>query len=269
MRRLVLGVVVLTLAASAPAMVFERFLSPERPADRAIMNYMALEKAGKATSSDLVNLGVLIFEKGFPRDAEHYLRQALKLDGDNYEAAYRLGLVLQHQGHDFKAMWYYKKTLRARPGYAQARFMLALAEERCGLRSAAIDDYMRAYRRAPDLANAELNPLVYDSDVQTEVAIRYYQQTVTASTLKVTPIDPASVRQMMQIRAAKAGGQPAQPASQVQPEPQVKTAPQPPAEPTPQTAVPQTAAPPTPKPAASAPGGPRVGSPRRTPTPGP
>jgi len=269
MRRLVLGVVVLTLAASAPAMVFERFLSPERPADRAIMNYMALEKAGKATSSDLANLGVLIFEKGFPRDAEHYLRQALKLDGDNYEAAYRLGLVLQHQGHDFKAMWYYKKTLRARPGYAQARFMLALAEERCGLRSAAIDDYMRAYRRAPDLANAELNPLVYDSDVQTEVAIRYYQQTVTASTLKVTPIDPASVRQMMQIRAAKAGGQPAQPASQVQPEPQVKTAPQPPAEPTPQTAVPQTAAPPTPKPAASAPGGPRVGSPRRTPTPGP
>jgi tetratricopeptide (TPR) repeat protein len=250
-------------------MVFERFLSPERPADRAIMNYMALEKAGKATSSDLANLGVLIFEKGFPRDAEHYLRQALKLDGDNYEAAYRLGLVLQHQGHDFKAMWYYKKTLRARPGYAQARFMLALAEERCGLRSAAIDDYMRAYRRAPDLANAELNPLVYDSDVQTEVAIRYYQQTVTASTLKVTPIDPASVRQMMQIRAAKAGGQPAQPASQVQPEPQVKTAPQPPAEPTPQTAVPQTAAPPTPKPAASAPGGPRVGSPRRTPTPGP
>jgi tetratricopeptide (TPR) repeat protein len=233
------------------------------------MNYMALEKAGKATSSDLANLGVLIFEKGFPRDAEHYLRQALKLDGDNYEAAYRLGLVLQHQGHDFKAMWYYKKTLRARPGYAQARFMLALAEERCGLRSAAIDDYMRAYRRAPDLANAELNPLVYDSDVQTEVAIRYYQQTVTASTLKVTPIDPASVRQMMQIRAAKAGGQPAQPASQVQPEPQVKTAPQPPAEPTPQTAVPQTAAPPTPKPAASAPGGPRVGSPRRTPTPGP
>jgi tetratricopeptide (TPR) repeat protein len=271
MRRLLLGVVVLTLAASAPAMVFERFLSPERPADRAIMKYMALERAGKATSSDLANLGVLIFEKGFPRDAEHYLRQALKLDEDNYEAAYRLGLVLQHQGHDLKAMWYYKKTLRARPGYAQARFMLALAEERCGLRSAAIDDYMRAYRRAPDLANAELNPLVYDSDVQTEVAIRYYQQTVTASTLKVTPIDPASVRQMMQIRAAKAGGQPAQPASQVQPEPQVQTAPQPPpAPPIPeqQPAVPQ-AAPPTPQPVAAAPGGPRVGSPRRTPTPGP
>jgi len=90
-------------------------------------------------------------------------------------------------------------------------------------------------------------------------------------TLNVTPIDPAAVRQMMQIRAAKAGGQPAQPTSQVQPEPQVQTAPQPPpAPPIPeqQPAVPQ-AAPPTPQPVAAAPGGPWVGSPRRTPTPRP
>ena len=104
------------------------------------MNYMALDKAGKATSTDLANLGVLILEKGFPNDAEHYLREALKLDEGNYEAAYRLGLVLQRQGHDHKAMRYYKKTLKVRPGFAEARFMLALAEERGGLRDAAITD---------------------------------------------------------------------------------------------------------------------------------
>ena len=248
MRRLIVGVLALMLAASAPAMVFERFLSPERPADRAIMSYMALEKAGKATSTDLANLGVLILEKGFPRDAEHYLRAALKLDGDNYEAAYRLGLVLQRQGHDLKAMRYYKRTLKARPGYAQARFMLALAEERCGRRDTAIHDYVRAYRHAPDLANPDLNPLVYDSRLQTEAALESYREKTVASTLKVTPIDPAALRQMMLVRAAHEGSRTAQPT------PGAPTGPQ---------------AQPTPQPAAPTPGGPRLTSPRPTPTPQP
>jgi tetratricopeptide (TPR) repeat protein len=246
MRRLIVGVLALMLAASAPAMVFERFLSPERPADRAIMSYMALEKAGKATSTDLANLGVLILEKGFPRDAEHYLRAALKLDGDNYEAAYRLGLVLQRQGHDLKAMRYYKRTLKARPGYAQARFMLALAEERCGRRDTAIRDYVRAYRHAPDLANPDLNPLVYDSRLQTEVALAYYREKAVTSTLKVTLIDPAAVRQMMLVHAAHEGPQAAQ-----------------------ATPGAPTQAQPTPQPAAPTPGGPRLASPPPTPTPRP
>jgi tetratricopeptide (TPR) repeat protein len=242
------GALALTLAASAPSMVFERFLSPDRPADRAIMSYMALEKAGNATSTDLANLGVLILEKGFPRDAEHYLRVALKLDGDNYEAAYRLGLVLQRQGYDLKAMRYYKRTLKARPGYAQARFMLALAEERCGRRDTAIRDYVRAYRHAPDLANPDLNPLVYDSRLQTEAALKYYREKAVTSTLKVTPIDPAAVRQMTLIRAAHGGPRAAQPT------PGAPTGPQ---------------AQPTPQPAAPTPGGPRLTSPRPTPSPHP
>jgi tetratricopeptide (TPR) repeat protein len=257
MRRLFLGVLLLALAVSAPGMVFERFLSPDNPRDRAIMSYMALDKAGKATSSDLANLGVLILEKGFPHDAEHYLRQALKIDPDNYEAAYRLGLVLQRQGHDFKAARYYKKTLKARPGYAQARFMLALAEERCGRRDAAIDDYVEAYRHAPDLANPDVNPLVYDSRLQTEAALKYYQETVRASTLEVTPIDPAAVRQMMQVKAALAGSKGTDVA------PQVPAAAQP--QPTPQPATSER--PPAPQ-ATSAPGGSR-GSPAGAPTPPP
>jgi tetratricopeptide (TPR) repeat protein len=248
MRRLIVGVLALTLAASAPGMVFERFLSPDRPADRAIMSYMALEKAGKATSTDLANLGVLILEKGFPRDAEHYLRAALKLDVDNYEAAYRLGLVLQRQGRDREAMRYYKRTLKARPGYAQARFMLALAEERCGRRETAIHDYVRAYRHAPDLANPDLNPLVYDSRLQTEAALEHYREKAVTSTLKVTPIDPAAVRQMMLIRAAHEGPR------AVQPTPGPPTGPQ---------------AQPSSQPAAPIPGAPQAASPRPTPSPHP
>ena len=198
MKRAVLGVAIMALAAAVGGSVFERFLSPDRPADRVIMKYLELAKSGKASSMELADLGVLILEKGFPGDAIDYLEAALKLDKHNYEAAYRLGLVLQREGKDREAAHYYKKTLKERPGYAQARFMLALAEERCGEREAAIHDYSKAYRYAPELANPLKNPLVYDSSLQMESMLRHYSEAVRTSTLKVTEIDPAAIRRMME-----------------------------------------------------------------------
>jgi tetratricopeptide (TPR) repeat protein len=196
MKRVLCVAIVLVWAATSSGTQFQRFLSPDRPTDRAIMNYMALEQAGKATSMDLTNMAVLILDKGFPTDAEKVLKAALKLDKHNYEASYRLGLVLQRVGRDGEAVRYYKLCLEERPGYAQARFMLALAEERCGQRDAAIRDYAKAYRHAPELANAAKNPLIYDSDLQLAAIMKYYQEQRTGMTLKVTVPDPAAVRRM-------------------------------------------------------------------------
>lgn len=206
MRRAVLGVAVIGLALAASGSVFERFLSPDRPADCTIMKYLELARTGKATSTQLADLGVLILEKGFPGDAIDYLEAALKLDKHNYEAAYRLGLVLQREGKDREAARYYKKTLKERPGYAQARFMLALAEERCGERGAAIHDYAKAYRYAPELADAHRNPLVYDSNLQTEAMLRHYAEALRTSTLRVTEIDPAAIQRMMEALPPPAPG---------------------------------------------------------------
>jgi len=199
MRRLKWAVLVLIWAATASGTQFQRFLSPDRPDDRAIMNYRALEEAGKASSMDLTNMAVLILNKGFPSDAETYLKAALRLDKRNYEAAYRLGLVLQRLGRDREAVHYYKRCLKERPGYAQARFMLALAEERCGRRSTAIRDYARAFRHAPELANPAYNPLVYDSNLQPAAFLRYYREQVDSMTLKATVPDPGAVRRMAEM----------------------------------------------------------------------
>lgn len=233
MKRAVLGVAIMGLAVAVGGSVFERFLSPDRPADRVIMKYLELAKSGKASSMELADLGVLILEKGFPGDAIDYLKAALKLDKHNYEAAYRLGLVLQREGKDREAARYYKKTLKARPGYAQARFMLALAEERCGERQAAIHDYAKAYRYAPELADPHRNPLVYDSNLQTEAMLRHYAEALRTSTLKVTEIDPAAIHRMMEALPAATPGPdeakaPAPPAPG-QPNPQPGTPPSAPA----------------------------------------
>lgn len=187
----------LVLATSSFAAVFERFLDPNVPRDRAILNYLDLEKQGKASSNDLAELAVLLVEKGFPQDGERYLRRALKLDRKNVEARYRLGLVLQRLGEDGAAARQYRRVVKARPGFAEAQFMLALALERCGQRRAAIRAYAKAYKHNPDLANPAKNPLVLDSKLQTQAQLQRYRQEVASSTLKVQPLDPQAVRQMM------------------------------------------------------------------------
>ncbi len=250
MRRAILGIAAMTLALTATGAVFTRFLSPDRPADRAIMNYLELVKSGQASSMDLADLGVLILEKGFPGDAEDYLQAALKLDRHNYEAAYRLGLVLQREGHDREAIRYYKMTLKERRGYAQARFMLALAEERCGLRGEAIRDFAKSYRYAPQLADPAKNPLVLDSDLQTEATLRHYAEVVRTSTLKVTEIDPAAIRRMMEASPAAAHATSSAP-TEAQPKPSPTVEPPKPAPTVTAPRIAPPAAPPAASPAAS------------------
>jgi tetratricopeptide (TPR) repeat protein len=259
MRRWAFGGLILALATAVHGAVFERFLSPQRPEDRAIIGYLELAKSGRASSTDLAELGVLIFDKGFPGDAEDYLKAALKLDEHNYEAAYRLGLVLQRMGRDREAVRYYKMVLKQRPGYAEARFMLAMAEERCGRREAAIRDYAKAYRYNPQLANPKKNPLVYDSRLQTEAVLLHYRESAGTATLPVTEIDPLQVRRMMEARP--------QPAPAAVPAPAPAAPPVPPAAaPAATAAKPQPPAPRLPGGLGGNPPGPQPAAPTPTPT---
>lgn len=197
MSRWLAVVVLLGLVPTAHPAPFERYLSTDRPEDRAILAYMELDRVGKATSMDLTEMAVLLVNKGFPNDAEDYLKAALKKDKHNFEAAYRMGLVLQRQGHYHRASHYYRRTLKERPGHGPARFMLALAQERAGRRWAAINNYKRAYRHAPDLADPAKNPLVLDSRLQTEALIKTYQEKAGKVTQHVLPVDTVAVQQMM------------------------------------------------------------------------
>lgn len=204
MRAVAAAFAVVLVAGVAAGAVFERFLSPDNPKDRAITAFVALDREGKASSNDLTDLGVLLLEKGFPKDAERYLAKAVKLDKTNVEARYRLGLVLQREGEFHKAVGQYRKVVKQRPGFAPARFMLALAEERCDRRSAAIKDYAKAYKHAPELADPHFNPLVLDSDLQVEAQLLRYRREAETETIKVEPLDPKRVAEMMAVRPAVA-----------------------------------------------------------------
>ncbi len=300
MKRGLVGVILLAAVAAtavsvnAGGPVFERFLSTDRPVDRAVLAYLDRERNGTASSRDLTELGVLLVGKGFPEDAEEYFEKALELDKKNADAAYRLGLVRQRMGKDRAAARAYRKVIRMRPGYAPARFMLAFAEERSGRRDRAIFDYAKAYKHMPELADPAKNPLVLDSRLQTEAQLLRYRREIGANTLNVAPVDPAAVKLMMEVRpqptappvpasavmpptpaspAQATGATPAPPAPAPRPRPRATQAPA--AEPstagpvTPvgsatmiRQAAPAIAVPATPPPAG---GGPGIGAPKPTP----
>jgi tetratricopeptide (TPR) repeat protein len=202
MRTLAALVAVLALGGAVDGAVFERYLSPDRPEDRAILNYLALAEQGQASSNDLAELGVLLADKGFPKDAERYLEAAVKADKENVEALYRLGLVRQRMGKEGSAIRCYRKVVNQRPGHAYASFMLALSEEERGRRDAAVYHYAKAYRHKPGLANPQVNPLVIDSRLQSEAQLLRYRRDVAAATIAVPPVDAEAVRTMMLARPA-------------------------------------------------------------------
>jgi tetratricopeptide (TPR) repeat protein len=210
-------------ALATQAAVLEPVLNPDRPADRAIQAYRDLERSGKASASDLADLGVLLLDRGMVADGERYLRAAFKLDPHNAEVAYRLGLVLQRQGKPHEAARWFRRTLKASPDQPYAHFMLARTAELCGWRSLSIKHYLSAYHVMPQLADPMRNPLVLDSRLQTEVQLRRYRQTVESDGFRVRPIDPTAVRRMMEAQpltpVVPPPAQPQQSVRQAQPAP--------------------------------------------------
>ncbi len=249
MRRVALAVVIAVLAAPAWCGDLRASLSPDSPQDRATLAYLALAEAKQASAADLTELGVLLAERGLLADAEHWLRAAVKADKHLFAARYRLGLVQHRQGRCEDAAKTFARALDERPEDAYAAFMLALATERCGSSSAAIADYVRAYRLLPELADPEKNPLVLDSKVQVEANLQYYRESVAARTLPVTALDPEAVTAMAAARPAPPA-EAAPPAGQVVPSAETIPPPAPVAAPTPAVAPPAPKATPTPPPGA-------------------
>ncbi len=199
-RRLVVAVLFgALLAPSAPAAVFERFLAPDDPRDQAIARYLAKEREGRARPADLADLGLLLLEKGFPKDAERYLKKALKASPKNPHIAYRLGIVLQRQGKERAAARAYGKVIAWEPGFAPAQFMLGLAHERMGHRRAAIRHYVKAYRHYPQLADPKHNPLVLTSKLQLEATMQHYRRVTHEDSFWIGYMDPETVKAMQLI----------------------------------------------------------------------
>ncbi len=155
--------VVIEVTAKQP--VFVSWLVADDPGDQTILHFWERYELGELSPTEMVDLGTMLFYRGYPKDAIGVLETAVDQDKELYEAWFRIGLVEHQQGNIRDARIAYKRCLKLLKGHGWCNFYLGLLEEHDGHARAAMEYYQAAFRYAPTLADKEINPEMASSDL--------------------------------------------------------------------------------------------------------
>jgi len=193
---LVLPMLMAVEAADDP--VFVKWLVAGDPGDETIRVYWEGAKAGELDPLELVDLGTMLFERGWPKDAIHCFKQALDQDPTLSEAWFRIGVVHHREGDLADARSAYKKCLKLQSGHGWANFYLGLLEEQSGDSAAALEHFERAFKHAPELADPRINPEVLSSNLQLGARLRHFDGERFEHALPMRFMEPGKVRKTRQ-----------------------------------------------------------------------
>lgn len=194
-RLLVIGglLVAVGLEVAAKDPMFKRWMVPEDPGDAAILDYWERAEDDELGAPALVDLGTMLFYRGFPGDAVKVFKRALDVDPEMAEAWFRIGLVHWREGEVRQARQAYQRCLKIRPGHGWGNFYLGLLEEKDNNPSVAIEHYRTAFRHAPELADPAVNPEVLYSKLQLAALIPVVREGMITRAAPFAWLEPAAV----------------------------------------------------------------------------
>ncbi|HEY2090684.1 MAG TPA: tetratricopeptide repeat protein [Thermoanaerobaculia bacterium] len=153
---------------------YARFLHPGVPLDMSIQRDIDILRTNPNSAVTHNDLGQLLIQKGFPKDAETEFERAVDADRRFPSAWYNLGLARASRGDTIGARFAFNRTLYYRPGDSWAHFQSGLLAEQRGDIEAAIDHYAKAILRNHSLLDVKVNPRVLDSKIIDLALIRAY-----------------------------------------------------------------------------------------------
>ncbi len=187
-----------TPTAAGDDPIFVRWLVPDDPGDETIREYWERAENSELAAPELVDLGTMLFYRGWPKDAVKMYRRALKLDSNLFEAWFRIGLVEHSQGELDNARQAYRRCLKQQVGHGWCNFYLGLLEEQMGHGSNAMLYYERALESAPELADPMVNPEVLNSRLILGANLYSYDQRSFVDALPIEYLEPEKVGQIEQ-----------------------------------------------------------------------
>ncbi len=202
-RLVVVGLVIACIGWAEDEPRFLRWLDPNNPTDRTIRAYWEAVEADQATVEQIVDLGTLLFDKGFFGEAIDFYELALEREEDLAEAYLRIGLVEHRQGKMNRARRAYRRCLEISSGHGWCNFYLGMASEELGKVDDALYYYERAFRFSPELADPAVNPQVLYSELQLAVRTKTYDGRFLERNMPMELLEPEP--------AAAAGRQQSQP----------------------------------------------------------
>jgi len=158
---------------------YTRYLNPNNPLDAWIQRDINALRANPKNAPLHNELGQLLAQKGFPKDAETEFERSVNDDKNFWPAWYNLGLTRAARGDYVGARFAYGRTIHYKPGHAQALFNLGLLEEERGHDQEAVDYYAKAISINHTLLDVKTNPRVVDSSLMHLALLRAYPKTHT------------------------------------------------------------------------------------------
>jgi tetratricopeptide (TPR) repeat protein len=140
-------------------------------------------------------LGQLLVQKGFPKDAEREFERAVNSDRHFYPAWYNLGLLRMARDNRVGAHVAFLTTVRNKPGHSQALFQLGLIEERRGREASAIDYYAKAFSINHTLLDVRVNPRILDSRLVDLTLLRMYPKDHARASMRFIGTPPGYAQQ--------------------------------------------------------------------------
>ena len=176
--------------------IFVQWLVAGDPGDQTIRDYWERAELDELDPPGLVDLGTMLYYRGFAKDALSMYRRALDLDPDLYEAWFRIGLVEHSRGNLDNARQAYKRCLKKRPGHGWCNFYIGLLEEQLGHSTNAMTYYKKSFKHAPALANPRVNPEILSSKLVLGAQLMAYDQRRFEAELPMPYMEPGAVREV-------------------------------------------------------------------------
>jgi tetratricopeptide (TPR) repeat protein len=147
-------------------------------------------------------LGALLVQKGFPKDAEREFERSVNLDKHYFPAWYNLGLVRAARGDEGGARRAFARTVHYKPGHAMALFQLGLIEEKLKHSDRAVELYAKALSINPALIEPDVNPRVLDTELVHRALIANYGKEHAKETMQFQGVSGPTPRRAAQPQAA-------------------------------------------------------------------
>jgi tetratricopeptide (TPR) repeat protein len=185
MNRILPALVVLTLAGCTlfnngsenpyeKPLFYEQFLVTGSTVDQRIKDTLSALRNNPRSPILHNQLGQLLVEKGFPKDAEREFERSVNADKNYYPAWYNLGLVRATHDDYSGAERAFRYAVRVRKGFSEALWQLGLIEEKRGNRTEAVELYAKALRHNHALLDVRTNPHLLDTKLVHLALIRNY-----------------------------------------------------------------------------------------------
>jgi tetratricopeptide (TPR) repeat protein len=142
---------------------YAKYLNASDPLDQRISATVDALRLDPNSAMLHNELGMLLAQKKFPKDAEREFERSVDSDAHFYPAWYNLGLSRAARGEYLGARHAFYRTIHYKPGHAPALFQLGLLEEQRHNAQQAIALYAKAFQINHALLDVRVNPRILDS----------------------------------------------------------------------------------------------------------